>query len=47
MLGYYKEPQMTKNKIDENGWLHLEDVGVLLPNGAIKLVERLIEVIKL
>ena len=38
---------MTREKIDEEGWLHLEDVGVLLKNGAIKLVERLIEVIKL
>lgn len=38
---------MTREKIDEEGWLHLEDVGVLLKNGAIILVERLIEVIKL
>jgi long-subunit acyl-CoA synthetase (AMP-forming) len=38
---------MTREKIDEDGWLHLEDVGVLMKNGTIKLVERLIEVIKL
>ena len=38
---------MTREKIDEDGWLHLEDVGILLQNGAIKLVERLTDTIKL
>ena len=47
MLGYYKEPKMTKEKIDEEGWIHLEDVGVLLKNGAIVLYERMIDVFKL
>jgi long-subunit acyl-CoA synthetase (AMP-forming) len=38
---------MTKEKIDEEGWIHMEDVGVLLKNGAIKLYERMIDVFKL
>ena len=38
---------MTKEKIDDEGWLHLEDICILLQNGAIKLVDRVNELIKL
>ena len=38
---------MTKEKVNEDGWLHLEDIGILQKNGSIKLVERLSELNKL
>jgi long-subunit acyl-CoA synthetase (AMP-forming) len=47
MLGYFKDPKMTKEKVDEEGWLHLEDIGILQKNGTIKIVERVNELTKL
>ncbi|KAK8808514.1 hypothetical protein WA158_008415 [Blastocystis sp. Blastoise] len=38
--GYYKNPEETHNAIDEEGWYHTGDVAVLLPNYAIKIVDR-------
>ncbi|KAK8792860.1 hypothetical protein WA158_005024 [Blastocystis sp. Blastoise] len=38
--GYYKNPEETKAAIDEEGWYHTGDVAVLLPNYAIKIVDR-------
>jgi long-chain acyl-CoA synthetase len=46
MQGYYKDPQKTKEVIDENGWFHTGDTGVL--NGKIlKITGRKKEIFKL
>ena len=44
--GYYKDSQKTAQTI-KNGWLHTGDVGVIMPNGALKIVDRAKNIFKL
>ena len=47
MLGYFKNPELTNQMIDDEGWLKIGDIGILHKNGAIEIVERPDEVKKL
>jgi long-subunit acyl-CoA synthetase (AMP-forming) len=47
MKGYFKNPEETKKMIDRDGWLKVGDIGMLNPNGSIKLLDRLTEMKKL
>ncbi|MDR2840507.1 MAG: long-chain fatty acid--CoA ligase [Paludibacter sp.] len=41
MLGYYKAPEATAQVIDDEGWLHTGDTGILDENGVLRITGRL------
>ncbi|XP_068706534.1 long-chain-fatty-acid--CoA ligase 6-like isoform X2 [Montipora capricornis] len=45
--GYLKAPEITAETIDKDGWLHTGDIGEWLPNGALKIVDRVKHIFKL
>jgi long-chain acyl-CoA synthetase len=47
MMGYYKEPELTRQSIDDESWLHTGDVGVLIDNKYLKITDRKKEMFKL
>lgn len=46
MLGYHKNPQATKEVIDDDGYFHTGDIGYYDESGKFHIVDRLKELIK-
>ncbi|MFO0828425.1 MAG: AMP-binding protein [Phycisphaerales bacterium] len=45
MRGYYAQPEETKKAIDERGWLHSGDLGVMREDGYVAITGRLKDMI--
>ncbi|MCK4631268.1 MAG: long-chain fatty acid--CoA ligase, partial [Bacteroidales bacterium] len=46
MLGYYKNPELTKKVLDKNGWFHTGDIGKLQNGNFLKISGRKKELFK-
>src|SRR5450759_466339 len=47
MVGYYKEPELTKAAIDVNGWFHTGDIGTMIDSKYLKITDRKKEIFKI
>jgi len=40
MLGYWNNPEATKQAVDANGWMHTGDLAIMNQNGYLNIVGR-------
>lgn len=46
MMGYYKQPELTSQVLDQEGWFHTGDIGVWVDQKFLKITDRKKEIFK-